>query len=129
MWGRDSQEFLAHVLSSVYTYNDCDAVLLCNDFNSRIGSMADVSDFNNANIPPRQTFDKTLYQHGHSFLEFLNEAKMCLLNGRFDESENNYTSVSTRGKAVVDYICVPHEVFENCRHRFEPRAQSYRLKT
>ena len=29
---------------------------------------------------------------------------MCSLNGRFDSSLDDYTSVSGRGRAVVDYI-------------------------
>lgn len=36
------------------------------------------------------------------------------LNGRFNINEDNYTSVSLRGKAVVDYICVPHDILEQC---------------
>ena len=58
--------------------------------------------------------DNTINQHGHLLIEFLNEAKLCVLNGRFDETENNFTSISTRGKAVVDYICVPHDVIKDC---------------
>ena len=39
---------------------------------------------------------------------------MCTLNGRFDSSLDKYTSVSGRGRAVVDYICVPHDIFQQC---------------
>ena len=39
---------------------------------------------------------------------------MCILNGRFNEADNNFTSVSTRGKAVVDYICIPHDTMAQC---------------
>ena len=49
-------------------------------------------------------------QHGHSF----DEAKFCTLNGRFDTNDDNYTSVSSKGNAVVDYICLPHDTFEQC---------------
>ena len=48
-------------------------------------------------------------------MEFLNEAKVCVLNGRFNE-QDNYTSISGRGKAVVDYICVPHDIFSRCKY-------------
>ena len=114
MWGRDSQEFFSHALSLVYIYNECDAVFLCGDLNSRIGSLDDTSDFDDINIPYRKIIDKTTNQHGNAFIEFLNEAKMCVLNGRFDNDDDNFTSVSPRGRAVVDYICVPHENFEQC---------------
>ena len=52
-----------------------------------------------------------LLTHGHTFLELLNDSKKCVLNGRFKESEDNFTSVSSKGKSVVDYICVPHDNF------------------
>ena len=114
VWGRDSQEFLSHVLSSVYINNDCDAVFVCGDFNARIGDIDELSEFDDIDIVKRHVIDNTVNQHGHSFIEFLNEAKMCILNGRFGEDDNNFTSVSTRGKAAVDYICVPHETMEQC---------------
>ena len=40
--------------------------------------------------------------------------KILSLNSRFNESENTFTSVSTPGKVVVDFICVPHDFMENC---------------
>ena len=59
--------------------------------------------------------DKAINQHRHEFCEFLiGEAKMSSLNGRFDSSLEDYTSVSGRGRAVVDYICVPHDIFQQC---------------
>ena len=54
-------------------------------------------------------------QHGQEFCEFLIDAKMCVLNSRFDSTSNGYTSVSGRGSAVVDYICIPHDVFPSCK--------------
>ena len=63
VWGRDSQEFFSHALSLVYIYNECDAVFLCGDLNSRIGSLDDTSDFDDINIPCRKIIDKTTNQH------------------------------------------------------------------
>ena len=34
----------------------------------------------------------------------LRESNSCVLNGRFDPLKNNFTSISVRGKSVVDYI-------------------------
>ena len=101
-------------MSDVYLYNDCDAIFLLADLNSRIGSLDDISDFNDINIPRRNVIDKTANQHGQAFVEFLNEAKMCVLNGRFDVDDDSFTNISSRGRAVVDYICVPHENFDQC---------------
>ena len=103
VWGRNSQEFLSHVLSNIYINNECDSIVVSGDFNARIGSLDDLTDFDDVNIIKRHVIDKTINQHGHSFIEFLKEAKLCILNGRFNETKNNFTPVSTRGKAFVDY--------------------------
>ena len=87
---------------------------MCGDFNGRIGDIDELSEFDAIDIVKRHVIDNTVNQHGHSFMKFLNEAKMCILNSRFGEDDNNFTTVSTRGKAIVDYICVPHETMELC---------------
>ena len=46
---------------------------------------------------------------GEEFIEFLQEMNMCVLNGRF--SNDNFTCISSRGKSVVDYICVLQDQF------------------
>ena len=38
---------------------------------------------------------------------------MCVLNGRFGLKSNYFTSISARGKAVVDYVAIPHEQLNN----------------
>ena len=112
--GRDSQSFFSHMLSEIYLNYDNDAIFVIGDLNSRIGAIPDTSyDFDG--MPPRKALDKTINQHGQEFCEFLIESKMCVLNGRFDSSCDGYTSVSGRGSAVVDYICVPHDVFQSCK--------------
>ena len=111
---RDAQSFFSHILSEIYINYESDAIFVIGDLNSRIGAMPDTSsDFDG--IPSRKTLDKTINQHGQEFCEFLIDAKMCVLNGRFDPTSNCYTSVSGRGRAVVDYICVPHDVFPSCK--------------
>ncbi|CAC5405576.1 unnamed protein product [Mytilus coruscus] len=112
VWGRDSQGYFAHILSDIYEQCDTDAIFLCGDFNSRIGSLKDYSDFDE--LPLRLSLDKTVNQHGNTFLEFLNESKMCVLNGRFDQDKDNFTFISGRGKSVVDYICVPQDYLDQC---------------
>ncbi|CAC5397946.1 unnamed protein product [Mytilus coruscus] len=107
--GRDAQSFYAHLLSQIYMSNENDGIYLIGDFNSRIGSLSEtLNDIDN--LPKRQPLDKSINQHGHELLDFLNEAKFCLLNGRFPN--DNFTSISKKGKAVVDYICVPQDIYE-----------------
>ena len=69
-------------------------------------------------VPDRKGLDYTctVNQHGRDFLEFLNESKLCVLNGRFNELNGNYTSVSRKGKSVVDFICIPLDIFNTCRN-------------
>ncbi|VDI36428.1 Hypothetical predicted protein [Mytilus galloprovincialis] len=67
-------------------------------------------------VSTRETIDKTHNQHGQSFSEFLNDSKFCVLNGRSGEQSNKFTSISLKGKAVVDYVCVPHDIVENCKN-------------
>ena len=48
-------------------------------------------------IPPRFSLDKMVNQHVHTFVDFLLDAKMCVLNGCFSHSSDNFTSISSRG--------------------------------
>ncbi len=52
-------------------------------------------------IRDREIIDLTKNPHGTVCIEFLNDAKMCMLNGRFGEKSNNFTCIKT-GKSVVD---------------------------
>lgn len=109
--GRDAQGFYSHILAQVYMLADSDSIFLAGDLNSRLGSLSDIINETDT-IPIRRIIDTSINQHGHDMIEFLIEAKFCTLNGRFNGTDDNYTSISTRGKAVVDYICVPHDVLQ-----------------
>ena len=60
-----------------YTH-DADAVIICGDFNARIGNTNDANDCID-NIPNRGSMDNIQNQHGKSFLEFLNDSRCCAL--------------------------------------------------
>ena len=64
-------------------------------------------------MPKRQVIDECFNKHGEAFLDFLIEARLAVTNGRIP-GRNDFTSVSTRGKSLVDYIAVPHENFSQC---------------
>ncbi len=113
--GRDAQSFFAHLLAKIYTHSDCDSMFIGGDFNARIGTLSDkLHDCDT--IPDRTVLDRIINQHGREFLEFLTDSKMCVLNGRCEVNDDNFTSISRRGKAVVDYLCVPHDVFHTCKY-------------
>ena len=112
-WGRDASSFFTHLLTQIYLHYDADAMFVCGDFNARIGSAPDF-DKDLDNVPPKLCVDSIQNQHGKSFIEFLIDCKFCVLNGRFNKESNDYTFRSTRGHSVVDYICVPHDVYKRC---------------
>ena len=115
LWGRNATDFYSHLVGQVYLSFDNDAVFVCGDFNSRIGEVSDIiSDIDR--ISHRAVIDKNINQHGHAFVDFLIDSEMCVLNGRFFEDCDNFTSVSTRGRSVVDYIDVPHDCFNSCEN-------------
>ena len=70
------------------------------------------------NIRPRNSIDHIVNQHGLTFIDFLCDSKICILNGRFDSDFDNFTCVSHRGRSVVDYVCVPHDCTDKCE-KFE----------
>ena len=45
---------------------------------------------------------------------FLLVSRMCISNGRATAEFDDFTSVSTKGRAVVDYIAVSQECVQNC---------------
>ena len=94
--GRDAQTFFAHLLAQMYLQCDCDNTIILEDFNAHIGPMSDTV-YDCDSIPERTIIDKSINQHGHEFIEFLTESKCCVLNGRFDNCDDNFTSVSRCG--------------------------------
>jgi hypothetical protein len=44
------------------------------------------------------------------FANFLSDVNLGMLHGRFQDNE--FICISTSGKSVVDYICVPYEEME-----------------
>ncbi len=59
-------------------------------------------------IPERDVVDHGRNPYGELLLDFLINANCCMLNGR-NSKVNDFTSVSNKGKAVVDYAIVAHD--------------------
>ncbi len=102
-------DFFGHLLALMYMYNDVDSFYVCGDVNARIGTASDVSDIDC--IPVRQPLDDISQGHNEAFLEYLNDGKLCILNGRFNPIFDNYTSTGT---SVVDYIVTSQDSFNTC---------------
>lgn len=93
----------------MYTFSEVDAVYTCGDLNSHIVGLEDcINDVDNAT--PRANLDTVLNKHVEILLEFLKDSKCCILNGRISPEKDNFTSISTKGKEVVDNIITPTTV-------------------
>jgi hypothetical protein len=115
IWGRNGATFYEHLLQQMYVHSNADAIYICGDFNSRI---ADKDDFVPGidNVLHRTAVDvhSNVNKHGECLLEFLNDTKMCIVNGRITPQYDNCTCVKAQGKSVVDYFIVPYDVLNNC---------------
>ena len=124
--GNTCQEFLDNLTAQTFMFADDDPMLVCGDLNARIGNTRNYCDMLDT-IP-----DLIVNNHGHSFLNYLCDANLCVANGRGDPTKDNYTSASHRGKSVVDYIAHPYEqlsTFSNfnvcdtlCRYDITPNV-------
>lgn len=108
--GDNAQAFYDALLGQVYMlYLDTETLIICGDVNGRIGSKQDY-DPNIDVIPHRNGIDtdENCNKFGKYLLEFMNDSKLCVLNGRGNPAQDNFTSISNKGRAVVDYMMVPH---------------------
>lgn len=108
----NAEDFFDNLLSQVYMYQNQGDFIICGDFNSRIGEMVD---FNVGidDVPDRNNIDNQTNHYGELLIDFLVASNCCVVNGRV--GNDNFTSVSTKGAAVVDYIIVSHEMIKQCK--------------
>ncbi len=62
-------------------------------------------------VPPRCTLDFVINSYGERFIEFLINSNTCMLNGR-NATNNDFTSVSAKGSAVVDYCVASYDCLD-----------------
>ena len=55
--------------------------------------------------------DEDKNRHGESFIDFLLECKLRIVNGRVSPEFDNFTS---KGRSAGDYICVQHNCIDKC---------------
>ncbi len=114
-YGRNATGFLNHLSSICYSQSNVyDRLYFCGDLNARVGDLQDCTPDIDIELPKRSCIDTIENNHGKSLIEFLNDNKLCILNGRFDPTKDNYTYVSGNGSSVVDYIICPHDNFTFC---------------
>ncbi len=112
-YGRNATAFFNHISLICYSLSsEYDHMYFLGDFNARIGESIDYTPDIDIELPKRISIDTIENNHGKSFLEFLNDNKLCVLNGRFDPHNDNYTYVCN-GASVVDYVICPHDIFKH----------------
>ena len=108
----DPELFFQSLLRQVYCYQHKGNIIICGDFNPRIGVHTDYIEGVDQ-IKHRNVIDVIENKNGDSLVNFLSDVNYGILNGRFNDNE--FTCVSTKGRSVVDYMCVPHEYLDNVK--------------
>jgi hypothetical protein len=103
----DCNVFFDTLAKQVYEYQSESVVILCGDFNARCGVLDDFIAGVDDDVSHRTVIDYVENEYGSTFIEFLIQCGMCMLNGR--SNNNEFTCISNKGKSVVDYIVVPSE--------------------
>ena len=105
----DGDAFFNDLSKKVYEYQSEGEIIICGDFNARLGLESDYIEGVDV-VKPRMVIDTTTNSYCDILLDFLIDCNLlCMLNGRL--GTHDFTHISTRGKSVVDYVFVPHEQF------------------
>ena len=84
--------FYSELICSIYLNSIVDLLILCGDFNSRIGKEQDFIE-NIDSLPVLQNLDKVKNVYGDTFLEFLKDLNLCIINGRVTPEKNAFTCI------------------------------------
>ncbi len=103
----DAPDFFNKLLVEIYKNISFDALYFVGDINARVGSLKDTTGLDN--LTHRKSLDDSQNNHGKAFIEFLHDANCCIANGRINPENDNFTSISTKGRSVVDYLFFPHD--------------------
>ena len=95
----------------LYEAENEDFTLLCGNWNARMGKTFDIIEAID-DVPKRIILDEVSNDHGITLQNFMFQTKTCMLNGCISPLNNNYTSISHRGKVFVDYMLVPHDMLD-----------------
>ncbi len=92
-YGKNDTHFFSYLISQLYMNNDVDIMFFCGDYNARIGHLKDsIKDIDC--VPQRHALDEVLYGHGESLVIIVKDRKLCILNGRLDVHNDNFTFIS-----------------------------------
>ena len=95
-------------------HTDYDAIYIAGDPNGRIGNKSDFIECVD-DIPKRTAIDIDFKGHGEAILDFCFESKFCFVNGRIDPVNDDFTSISSKCTALVDYFLTSHDHLHSVR--------------
>ena len=99
-----------------------DSVYLCGVFNARTGSLVDTAE-EDSDVLPRISLDKERNNIGEKLVEFVKDMKLALVTGRFPPDFDDFTSISSCGRSVVDYFITEQISLSNissfCVHTYQ----------
>ncbi len=102
--GDTSQDFFDTLKALVIDNFPHANFVICGNFNARCGDMQDYTTEEGSVRINRNIVDSTVNPAGKNLIELLQTMELCMLNGRFGKA--NFTSISSKGMAVVDYAIV-----------------------
>ena len=88
----DPDTYFQKLLSFIYEFYDDDVILMCGDYNARVGQKCDYVETIDE-LPSRSVIDTTCNDHGISPINFCVQSKMCIINGRISPLNDGFTSV------------------------------------
>lgn len=106
-------------------YSKLGEVMLCGDFNARVGSLQETFydveneldkknciDNSNLAFPYRFNDDKIVNSFGKKLIKFLNETNLIIVNGRkLGDSAGNKTCYKYNGSSTVDYFISTYSLY------------------
>ena len=95
-------------------HTDYDGIYIAGDLNVRIGNKPDFIECVD-DISKRTAIDIDFKGHGEAILDLCFESKFCVVNGRIDPLNDDFTSAPNKGTAVVDYFLTSHDHLHNVR--------------
>ena len=127
--GNQGREILSQVEDIVNNLKEKGEVILCGDFNSRIGRQAGMikndsnkflplsDDYECDEFKPRNSQDLKNNSHGPQFVKLITHTQLKILNGRtLGDFEGKYTSIQRNGCSVIDYFAVTSKINKNVNY-------------
>jgi hypothetical protein len=93
----------------MYIHSEADIIYFCGDLNGRTGNLIEDIDM----LPPRLNIDDVVEGHGEAIINFATDCKLCLLNGRLNPENDNFTLYQSKVDQWLTILLLPMIVLIN----------------